>query len=120
MRRESSCSKGCFPGAIRCASGGQAATVRRFFCCKGLYLALLVNLLACGRISDRPVAVPVFKHIDSIHKAEAEYYSRHGYYGRLQTLGGLLPSGLANGEMDNYRFDIELREQGYAITARAI
>jgi hypothetical protein len=74
---------------------------------------------------NRDVAVgntgKALRQLRLLNRVEASYYSRHGQYADLSTLGrtgeALIPRELAAGQFDGYEYRIDATPAAYQITA---
>ncbi|MCU0228792.1 MAG: prepilin-type N-terminal cleavage/methylation domain-containing protein [Bryobacterales bacterium] len=83
-----------------------------------------------GRMRSSAQEMAAIRHIQTIHTAQAGYFSQFGKYAEsMQQLGpaasgklgpdgaDLLPEDLADGEKGGYKFQVAKGEVGYVVTA---
>lgn len=83
-----------------------------------------------GRMRSSAQEMAAIRHVQTIHTAQAGYFSQFGKYAEnLQQLGpaasgrvgpdgaDLLPEDLADGEKGGYKFQVNKGEVGYVVTA---
>ena len=82
---------------------------------------VLLTLSACGLSSSRQKALELTAIMDirSIQTAETQYSVQNGRFANLSELGAanLIPSTLASGEKEGYRFTVTTTPSGFTINA---
>jgi hypothetical protein len=68
--------------------------------------------------------IQALKRAEIIRAAESSYHERYHTYGTLEDLGPsgvhMIPGDLATGDLDGYRYQVELSAAGYKATVRPV